>query len=95
MIRRPPGRPVDVVETLYSLVPGEAALAPFELSLDLYFARLLGDGFALATAGGYQPFRGRSPRARSPPPTNNAHASSRRSGSSRPTSTPNPHSQTS
>lgn len=46
----------DVVETLFSLDPVNEALAPLGLSIDLYFARLLRDGFSLAAAGSYQPF---------------------------------------
>lgn len=56
MPRRPAVVLFDVVETLFSLAPVEAALAPLGLSVDLYFARLLRDGFALAAAGDYRAF---------------------------------------
>ena len=56
MARRPKVVLFDVVETLFSLAPVEAALARLQISLDLYFARLLRDGFALAAAGSYRPF---------------------------------------
>jgi len=56
MTRRPTVVLFDVVETLFSLAPVEAALAPLGVSLELYFARLLRDGFALAAAGDYRPF---------------------------------------
>lgn len=46
----------DVVETLFSLQPVEDVLAPVGVGLDLFFARLLRDGFALAAAGSYKPF---------------------------------------
>jgi 2-haloacid dehalogenase len=56
----PPTRPTvvafDVVETLLSLAPVDEALAPTGISLDLYFARLLRDGFALVAAGDFRPF---------------------------------------
>lgn len=47
----------DVVETLFSLAPVEDALRPLGVPLPLFFTRLLRDGFALAAAGGHQPFR--------------------------------------
>lgn len=56
MTRRPTVVFFDVVETLFSLAPVETALAPLGVSVELYFARLLRDGFALAAAGDYQPF---------------------------------------
>jgi len=56
MTRRPAVVLFDVVETLFSLDPVNEALAPLGLSIDLYFARLLRDGFALAAAGSYRPF---------------------------------------
>jgi len=56
MTRRPSVVLFDVVETLFSLAPVEDALAPLGVSIDLYFARLLRDGFALAAAGSYRAF---------------------------------------
>ena len=47
----------DVIETVFSLAPVRDALAPLGVGVDLYFARLLRDGFALAAAGDYRPFR--------------------------------------
>lgn len=47
----------DAVETLFSLAPVEDALRPLGVRLSLLFTRLLRDGFALAAAGGHQPFR--------------------------------------
>jgi 2-haloacid dehalogenase len=47
----------DVVETLFSLAPVDDALRPLGVPLPLFFTRLLRDGFALAAAGGHQPFR--------------------------------------
>lgn len=59
-----PPRPLavafDVVETLFSLDPVRSALDGLGAGprgLDLFFARLLRDGFALAAAGDYRPFR--------------------------------------
>lgn len=46
----------DVVETLFSLQPVADALDPLGVSVELFFARLLRDGFALAAAGSYQTF---------------------------------------
>lgn len=53
---RPSAVLFDVVETLFSLVPVEQALAPLDIGIDLYFARLLRDGFALAAAASYREF---------------------------------------
>lgn len=47
----------DVVETMFSLRPVAAALEPLGLPVEAFFARLLRDGFALAAAGTYEPFR--------------------------------------
>lgn len=50
----------DAVETLFSLDPVRSALEELGAGprgLDLFFARLLRDGFALAAAGDYRPFR--------------------------------------
>lgn len=47
----------DVVETLFSLAPVEEALRPLGVPLPLFFTGLLRDGFALAAAGGHQPFQ--------------------------------------
>ncbi|MEX2659506.1 MAG: haloacid dehalogenase type II [Acidimicrobiales bacterium] len=47
----------DVVETMFSLRPVAAALVPLGVSVEVFFARLLRDGFALAAAGTYEPFR--------------------------------------
>lgn len=46
----------DVVETLFSLDPVADALRPLGVDLDLFFARLLRDGFALAAADDHAPF---------------------------------------
>lgn len=50
----------DAIETLFSLDPVRSRLraagAP-ERALDVWFARLLRDAFALTAAGGYAPFR--------------------------------------
>ena len=54
--RRPAVVAFDVVETLFSLAPVGEALRPLGVPLDLYFTRLLRDGFALAAAGGCRPF---------------------------------------
>lgn len=54
--RRPAVVAFDVVETLFSLAPVEAALRPLDVPLPLFFTRFLRDGFALAAAGDYQPF---------------------------------------
>ena len=55
--RRPTVVAFDVIETLFSLAPVDDALRPLDVRLDLFFARLLRDGFALAAAGSYRPFR--------------------------------------
>lgn len=56
MTRRPRVVLYDVVETLLSLDPvGEQLDAP-GIPLELFFARLLRDGFAHAAAGTYQLF---------------------------------------
>lgn len=55
--QRPDVVAFDVVETLFSLAPVEEALRPLGVPLPLFFTRLLRDGFALAAAGGHQPFR--------------------------------------
>jgi 2-haloacid dehalogenase len=55
--RRPTVVAFDVVETLFSLAPVREALAPLGVGLELFFGRLLRDGFALAAAGGFHPFR--------------------------------------
>jgi 2-haloacid dehalogenase len=58
--RRPLAVAFDVVETLFSLDAVEAALAeagPGAPGRDLFFNRLLRDGFALAASDGYWPFR--------------------------------------
>jgi len=47
----------DVVETMFSLRPVAASLEPLGLPVEAFFARLLRDGFALAAAGTYEPFR--------------------------------------
>lgn len=54
--RRPTVVAFDVIETLFSLAPVDEVLRPLGIRLDLFFARLLRDGFALAAAGSYQPF---------------------------------------
>jgi 2-haloacid dehalogenase len=46
----------DVVETLFSLSPIEDALEPTGVGADLFFTRLLRDGFALTAAGDFRPF---------------------------------------
>jgi 2-haloacid dehalogenase len=55
--RRPAVVAFDVIETMFSLAPVRDALAPLGVGVDLYFARLLRDGFALAAAGDHRPFR--------------------------------------
>ena len=55
--RRPAVIAFDVIETVFSLAPVRDALTPLGVGVDLYFARLLRDGFALAAAGDYRPFR--------------------------------------
>jgi 2-haloacid dehalogenase len=50
----------DVVETLFSLEPVRSRLGAVgagEGALELWFARFLRDGFAIAASGGYRPFR--------------------------------------
>ncbi len=47
----------DAVETMFSLRPVAAALEPLGLHVEAVFTRLLRDGFALAAAGTYEPFR--------------------------------------
>jgi 2-haloacid dehalogenase len=54
--RRPAVVAFDVVETLFSLAPVEDALAPLGLDVDLFFARVLRDGFALSSAGDARAF---------------------------------------
>ncbi len=54
--RRPAVVAFDVVETMFSLGPVGEALRPLGVPLDLYFTRLLRDGFALAAAGSFCPF---------------------------------------
>lgn len=56
MTRRPRVVLFDVVETLLSLDPVAEQLDPLGIPLELFFARLLRDGFAHAAAGTYQPF---------------------------------------
>lgn len=59
-VRRPLAIAFDVVETLFSLDAVDHALAeagPDAPRLDLFFGRLLRDGFALAASGSYWPFR--------------------------------------
>jgi 2-haloacid dehalogenase len=58
--RRPTAVVFDVVETLFSLSPVNGALEEAGAGPrggDLFFARLLRDGFALAAAGGQRSFR--------------------------------------
>ncbi|MDS1271855.1 haloacid dehalogenase type II [Lipingzhangella sp. LS1_29] len=59
MTERPTVMAVDVIETMFSLEPLRDRLAavgqPAHL-LELWFTRVLRDGFALAASGGYQPF---------------------------------------
>lgn len=55
--KRPAVVAFDVVETLFSLAPVAQALEPLDVALDLLFARILRDGFALAAAGDQQPFQ--------------------------------------
>jgi 2-haloacid dehalogenase len=58
--RRPVAVAFDVVETLFSLGAVEEALAragPGAPRLDVFFGRLLRDGFALAASDCYRPFR--------------------------------------
>lgn len=59
MTHRPLVIAFDVIETLFPLEPIRRRLAdagqPGHV-LDVWFARLLRDGFALAAAGGYRPF---------------------------------------
>ncbi len=57
-VRRPAVVAFDVVETLFSLEPVRQALRPLGVDLDLFFTRLLRDGFALTAAGGFRPFPG-------------------------------------
>jgi 2-haloacid dehalogenase len=56
MTRRPLVVLFDVVETLLSLDPVAEQLDPLGIPRELFFARLLRDGFAHAAAGTYQPF---------------------------------------
>jgi 2-haloacid dehalogenase len=46
----------DVIETLFSLAPVAEELTRLDVGLDLFFARVLRDGFALAASGSYRPF---------------------------------------
>lgn len=55
-VRRPSVVAFDVIETLLSLAPVADELARLDLSLDLFFTRVLRDGFALAASGTYRPF---------------------------------------
>lgn len=55
-VHRPEVVAFDVVETLFSLAPVEAALERHGVGVELFFARLLRDGFALAAAGSYRSF---------------------------------------
>lgn len=55
--RRPSVVAFDVIETLFSLQPVADALTPVDIGLDLFFARLLRDGFALTAAGDHRPFK--------------------------------------
>ena len=54
--RRPSIVAFDVIETLFSLSPVADELARLDVGLDLFFARVLRDGFALAASGTYRPF---------------------------------------
>jgi 2-haloacid dehalogenase len=60
MARRPRAVAFDVIETLFSLEPVRERLvglgAPAH-ALELWFARMLRDAFAVTAAGGYVPFR--------------------------------------
>ena len=56
-VRRPSVVAFDVIETLFSLAPVADALRPHGVGVDLFFARLLRDGFAHSAAGSYRPFR--------------------------------------
>lgn len=56
MAGRPAAVAFDAVETIFSLSPVSDALAGVGVALDLYFTRLLRDGFALAAAGDHQTF---------------------------------------
>jgi 2-haloacid dehalogenase len=59
MAERPLVVAFDVFETLFPLEPMRARLVQAglpETALELWFARILRDGFALAAAGGFQPF---------------------------------------
>lgn len=55
-VQRPAVVAFDVVETLFSLQPVREALRPLGVDVDLYFTRLLRDGFALTAAGDFRPF---------------------------------------
>jgi len=55
-VRRPSIVAFDVIETLFSLAPVADELARLDVGLDLFFARVLRDGFALAASGTYRPF---------------------------------------
>jgi 2-haloacid dehalogenase len=60
MTRRPTAVAFDAVETLFSLDPVRSALEKAGAGprgLEVFFSRLLRDGFALAAAGSYRPFR--------------------------------------
>jgi 2-haloacid dehalogenase len=54
--RRPTVVAFDVVETVFSLAPVGDALAPLGIDIDLFFTRVLRDGFALSAAGDAVPF---------------------------------------
>ncbi len=55
-VRRPSVVAFDVIETLFSLAPVADELARLDVGLDLFFTRVLRDGFALAASGTYRPF---------------------------------------
>lgn len=55
-VRRPSVVAFDVIETLFSLAPVAEELAQLDVGLDLFFARVLRDGFALAASGTHRPF---------------------------------------
>lgn len=60
MAFRPAAVAFDMFQTLFSLEPVRAALAGIRLppsALELWFARTLRDGFALAATGNYHPFQ--------------------------------------
>lgn len=60
MSRKPAAVAFDVIETVFSLAPLRDRFASVGLppeALDLWFAQLLRDAFAIAAAGSYAPFR--------------------------------------